>query len=74
MDTHGSILSWQLMEGEKANQSLRAELRDQEELVHRLMTLETENNALSAEISQVIFFICTVIRKCYFCTDIEVLY
>lgn len=41
------------MEGEKMNQSLRAELRDQEELVHRLMTLETENNALSAEINQV---------------------
>ncbi|XP_042862245.1 myosin-9-like isoform X8 [Penaeus japonicus] len=45
-------LQIKLMEGEKANQSLRAELRDQEELVHRLMTLETENNALSAEISQ----------------------
>lgn len=43
----------QLMEGEKANQSLRGELRDQEELVHRLMSLETENTALSAELSQV---------------------
>lgn len=53
MDTHGVVFSWQLMEGEKMNQSLRAELRDQEELVHRLMTLETENNALSAEINQV---------------------
>lgn len=41
------------MEGEKKNQVLRGELRDQEELVHRMMTLETENNALSAELSQV---------------------
>ncbi|KAK3856910.1 hypothetical protein Pcinc_036809 [Petrolisthes cinctipes] len=45
-------LQIKLMEGEKANQSLRGELRDQEELVHRLMSLETENNALSAELSQ----------------------
>lgn len=41
------------MEAEKANQALRGELRDQEELVHRLMTLETENNALSVELNQV---------------------
>ncbi|KAK4305379.1 hypothetical protein Pmani_022723 [Petrolisthes manimaculis] len=45
-------LQIKLMEGEKANQSLRGELRDQEELVHRLMSLETENTALSAELSQ----------------------
>ena len=42
------------MEGEKNNQVLRGELRDQEELVHRMMSLETENNALSTELGQVI--------------------
>lgn len=41
------------MEGEKNNQALRSELRDQEELVHRMITLESENNALSAELGQV---------------------
>merc|ERR1712128_290830 len=34
-----------LMEAEKTQQSLRGDLRDQEEMVHRLMTLETENNS-----------------------------
>lgn len=43
----------QLMEGEKNNQALRSELRDQEELVHRMITLESENNALSSELGQV---------------------
>ncbi|XP_068202288.1 uncharacterized protein [Palaemon carinicauda] len=45
-------LQIKLMEGEKNNQSLRGELRDQEELVHRLRALETENNALSVELNQ----------------------
>lgn len=49
-------ISLQLMEGEKNNQVLRSELRDQEELVHRMMSLETENNALSAELGQVGWF------------------
>lgn len=43
----------QLMEGEKNTQALRSELRDQEELVHRMITLESENNALSTELGQV---------------------
>ncbi|KAK8731651.1 hypothetical protein OTU49_007407, partial [Cherax quadricarinatus] len=45
-------LQIKLMEAEKGNQALRAELRDQEEIVHRLMSLETENNALSVELNQ----------------------
>merc|ERR1711874_533842 len=46
-------LQIKLMEAEKNQQSLRGELRDQEDMVHRLMTLETENNSLSIELTQV---------------------
>lgn len=54
------MIPLQLMEGEKNNQVLRGELRDQEELVHRMMSLETENNALSAELGQVGYFANTI--------------
>lgn len=52
LERNGKELQIKFAKAEKDQENLRSELRDQEELVQRLMALKAENNALTSQLQE----------------------